>query len=266
MKLLTIARDLRRRKGRERRALFVAEGVRAVETLLAGDLSVAGVLYTSRLADDPRGKALLERAEATEVPLLQLSDDEFESAADTDTPQGVMAVAAIPQFGLPTPSDGTRLLVLDAVQDPGNVGTIIRSAAALGVTHTVALPGTVDLWNAKVVRSAMGASYTHPTSQITWERLEAYLEQHRVPLWISDIAGEPLSKATVAPSKLALAVGNEGAGLTTEVARSAERAVSIPMLPNVESLNVAVATGILLFALTPSSSPSPLAPDATDNG
>ena len=92
-----------------------------------------------------------------------MADADFATAADTETPQGVLAIAAIPArtWEVVPSVDPLRVLVLDAVQDPGNVGTMLRTAAALGVAATVSLAGTVDLWNAKVVRSAMGAHFTH---------------------------------------------------------------------------------------------------------
>src|SRR5215207_1226832 len=164
LKLLTLARDLKRRRARERQRLFVAEGVRAVEELLRSPLAVRGLLVAPQLADAPRGAALLESARRLGTELAEVDEREFASAAETDSPQGVLAVAEIPDRrldALPLP-ERARLVVLDAVQDPGNVGTILRTAAALGATAVVAMPGTVDLWNAKVVRSAMGAHFHHP--------------------------------------------------------------------------------------------------------
>ena len=256
MKLLTLARDLRRRKGRERQGRFVAEGIRTVETLLQSPVSVTGLLFTAAARDDQRGAALLDHAVAIGVPSHEISDLDFTSAADTDTPQGILAVGEVPEFQLPTPTGSFRILLLDAVQDPGNVGTIIRTASALGVHFTVALPGTVDLWNAKVVRSAMGALFTHPTAALTWTKVEQYLDQHDIPVWAADMDGAPLhSRSTEGP--LALAVSNEGSGLSEHVRNRATQLVSIPMAAGVESLNVAVATGILLYALSqPSNQPT----------
>ena len=163
MRLLTLARDLRRRKSRERQGLFVVEGVRSVEELLGSPLAVRGILTAPQLADAPRGRALLERLGASTVEHSAVNEAEFRSAAETESPQGVLAIAEIPERELSSLAGATplRLLVLDALQDPGNVGTILRTAAALGADATVALPGTVDLWNAKVVRSAMGAHFHH---------------------------------------------------------------------------------------------------------
>lgn len=248
MKLLSLARDLKRRKARERLGLFVAEGTRTVESLLDSTLVVRGVLCTD--TDDPRGDALRRRIQALGLPLLEVTEPEFASAADTETPQGILAVAEIPRRdpeGLPTVGN---VLVLDALQDPGNVGTIIRSAAALGVGTTLALPGTVDLWNAKVVRSAMGTLFTHPALPLPWDAAADWLHRHALPLWVAAADGEPLDTAVqTRPSRVAIVVANEGAGVSPHVAAAAARRVAIPMAPGVESLNVAVAAGILLYML-----------------
>jgi RNA methyltransferase, TrmH family len=259
VKLLTLARDLRRRKARERQGLFVAEGVRAVEELLASDLVVRGVLVAPHLDATPRGAALhatlLDRA----LPLIEVSDDELASAADTDTPQGVLAVAEQPAHTLDAvlgdQGGELRLLALDALQDPGNAGTLLRTAAALGVAATVALPGTVDLWSAKVVRSAMGAHFRHPALSSTWDTLGAFLGRRAIPLWAADAAGEPLDAAASAAElgQLAVVVGNEGGGLTAAARERASRLVSIPITDAVESLNAAVAGAIILYAVRPGS-------------
>jgi TrmH family RNA methyltransferase len=254
VKLLTLARDLRRRKARERQGLFVAEGVRTVEELLRSPLPVRGLLVGPALAGAPRGAALLAAAVDRGLPVLEVDEASFASAADTDAPQGVLAVAQMPAHTLdaiPPVGSGARavrMVVLDAVQDPGNVGTIIRTAAAFGATAVVALPGTVDLWNAKVVRSAMGASFRLPTITATTAILASFLRQRGIELWAADMHGEPLV-ANGAPAALAIAVGNEGAGLTPALREHADRLVSIPIAADVESLNVAVATGILLHSL-----------------
>lgn len=251
MSLLTQARDLRRRRARERHGLFVAEGLRTVEELLASALAVRGVLATAAAEGAERPAALLAAARSRGVPVTLVTEAEFASAADTDAPQGILAVARVPARALDdvaTPA-GTRLLVLDALQDPGNVGTILRTAAAFGVGAAVALPGTVDLWNAKVVRGAMGALFRLPTVACGTADLARFLAARDVALWAADAHGTPLDAAGPRPARLALAVGNEGGGLTAETRALAHRLVGIPIAHAVESLNVAVATGILLHAL-----------------
>jgi len=189
-----------------------------------------------------------------------VSEADFATAAETETPQGILAIAEVPRRDWQRLADGLpasayRILVLDAVQDPGNAGALIRTAAALGAAATVALPGTVDLWNAKVVRSAMGAHFHHPAFASTWAELVAFLDEREAVLWAGDSSGElldvVLQRRADLPPRLALAVGNEGGGLSSLIRERAEKLVALPIAPAVESLNVAVATGILLYELRP---------------
>jgi TrmH family RNA methyltransferase len=122
---------------------------------------------------------------------------------------------------------------------------MLRTAAALGAAATLAAPGTVDLWNAKVVRSAMGALFYYPALPVSWDALDGLLADREIPLWGADAAGQSVD--TIAPPvSVALAVGNEGAGLTAEARARCARLVGVPLSPGIESLNVAVAAGILL--------------------
>ena len=247
MRLLTLARDLRRRKAREKRGLFVAEGVRAVEELVKSSMEIEGFLVAPQVEEAPRGAALLAAIKARGLTVETVAAQEFASAAETESPQGILGLARIPGSTLDEipGAETLRLLILDAVQDPGNVGTIMRTAAALGAAATVALPGTVDLWNAKVVRSAMGAHFHHTAIHATWDELLAFRTKRGLALWGADAAGTPVG-AEPAPRRLGLVVGNEGAGLTDSVRSALDRLVSIPMSSRAESLNVAVAAGILL--------------------
>jgi TrmH family RNA methyltransferase len=255
VKLLTLARDLQRRKARERQGLFVAEGIRAVEELLRSDLRVRGALVSPELALTPRGATLRDVLAARQTEVLDVSDREFATAAGTDSPQGVIAIAEVPRrplesLGLPAVA---RLVVLDGVQDPGNAGALLRTAAALGAYATLALPGTVDLWNAKVVRSAMGALFHRAALSCTWDELGRFLREHDVALWGADSRGEPIDAIDprTAPARLGIAVGNEGSGFSDEARALVVRRISIPIVSDVESLNVAVATGILLHHFRP---------------
>lgn len=252
MRILTLARDLRRRKARDRNALFVVEGVRASEELVKSPLEVVGALVSPQLATNPRGASLRTALTSRGTEITEVTTAEFESAAETETPQGILVIAATPTRSLEpfAAADPSRVLVLDAVQDPGNVGTLIRTAAALGATATVALPGTVDLWNAKVVRSAMGAHFFHPALHCTWDELRLFLDDRGIPLWGADARGTPAGRG-MAPPRLALAVGNEGSGLSDDVRHAASHFVGLPLAEPVESLNVAVAAGILLYELRP---------------
>ena len=203
MKLLTLARDLQRRRARERQGLFVCEGVRTVEELLRSSLKPKGALVAPQLTEQPRGVALLQALHARAVQVQEVSASDFATAAETETPQGVLAIAEVPEqtFGALPATASLRLLVLDALQDPGNVGTILRTAAALGAFATIALPGTVDLWNAKVVRSAMGAGFHTPAFSATWEAVDQFRQRESLALWGADAGGTSLHELS-APDRL----------------------------------------------------------------
>ena len=252
--MLTLARDLKRRKARERQGLFVAEGLRTVEALLDSPLRIRGVLSSEALDVAPRGAELLSRINTQGLEHVRVSDAEFASAADTEQPQGVLAIAEQPEQRLESlalPAEA-RLLVLDGIQDPGNVGTLLRTAAALGAQATVVLPGTVDPWNAKVVRSAVGHQFRHPPVFATLGELRTFLSAQSMALWGAAADGASLG-STAMPARLALAVGNEGNGLSEDVRAACHGFVAIPMAADAESLNVAVAAGILLHVLRPAS-------------
>jgi TrmH family RNA methyltransferase len=253
VKLLSLARDLQRRKARERHGLFVAEGVRAVEELLRSPLSVRGALAAPSLASHARGAGVREALAARGVPVTDVEEREFDSAADTESPQGVLAIGVVPARTLAdlTLPATARLLLLDGIQDPGNLGTILRTAIAFDFDAVVALPGTVDFWNAKVVRSAAGALFHHPPVPASWEELDEMLEATHTVIWAADAGGDSIDTISHGdlPPRLALAVSNEGAGLSAEARHRVARAVGIPISPEIDSLNVAIAAGILMHRL-----------------
>lgn len=253
LRLLSLARDLRRRRARERHGLFVAEGIRTVEEVVGAGLRVRGALVAPALDATPRGRALREALAARGVAVREVDDATFATAADTESPQGVLAIAEPPPHVLASVvAAADRLLVLDGIQDPGNAGTMLRTAAALGAGGVIALPGTVDLWSAKVVRGGMGAHVRLPALHADWAQLDAALRERDVALWGADMAGDAVDGlAAAVPDRLAVAVGNEGAGLSDALRARAARLVSIPIADGVESLNAGVAAGILLYALRP---------------
>jgi RNA methyltransferase, TrmH family len=237
---------LRQRRTREETGRFLAEGVRVVEDLAASALRVHWVLAASSLEDSERGAALLAALEARGVPLRRVEERDFARLAATDTPQGVLAVAEQPVHALPGLLGARTLLVLDAVQDPGNFGTLVRTAEALGVEGVIALPGTVDPWNPKAVRAAVGSSFRVPIAAARWEEARPALAAAGFQVLVADVGGEPVRR----PERAALVVGNEGAGVSPEVLQSADRVVGVPLPDRAESLNVAAAAAILLYELT----------------
>jgi TrmH family RNA methyltransferase len=250
MSLLTTIRDLHRRKARERRGLALAEGVRLVEEMLAAEVACKGAVISPALEETPRGLALVQAFEAHGILIDRVSDRELADLAATDHPQGVVVAYEPRAWSLEDlqVAPGRPLVLLDGVQDPGNVGTIARTAVAFGAAGLVALPGTVDLTNPKVVRSAAGALFRLPHLHADTTGMLQWLWTHSVAVWATTMDGVALAGDEAAGS-VALVLGNEGAGISPEVLNAAARRVGIPIRTEAESLNVSVAAGILLHRL-----------------
>jgi TrmH family RNA methyltransferase len=248
--LHSLLRDLQRRKARERRGLVVAEGRRLVADALAAGAAVRAVLAADDVAEGPVAPLLAE-ARSRGIAVEVCGRKDFQEFADTDSPSGVLAVvewAPAVLADVRLPEGAAVVLVLDAVQDPGNVGTMIRTAFALGADLTIALDGSADLGNAKTLRSAMGAVFRHPVAHAHAGECLDFLAARQVVLWAATMDGEPIARGVAAavPPRVALAVGNEGGGLRPELLARAARRVAVPMRQTAESLNAAVAAGILL--------------------
>ncbi|MES1259533.1 MAG: RNA methyltransferase, partial [Gemmatimonadota bacterium] len=251
MALLTTIRDLHRRKGRERRNLALAEGIRLVEEMLATGAACKGVAVSPALEGTPRGARLRQRLAAAGFPVEEISDVELTDVAATEHPQGVVAVYQAKSWSLDDCAAVARhpLVILDGVQDPGNVGTIARTAVAFGASGLVALPGTADLTNPKAVRGAMGALFRLPHCHAGDDDTLAMMARRGIALWAMAMDGEVLDHGAPA-TPVALLLGNEGAGVRTELLQRATRRVTIPIDAAAESLNVAVAAAIALHEVT----------------
>lgn len=252
-----LVRRLHRRKTREREGAFLVEGVRSgVEALDAG-APVRFAVTSPRLEGLEDGPGLQARLEAAGVEVARVDDDAMAELADTETPQGVLLVVEEPDVSVGDLAAGTvpRLLLLDGVQDPGNVGTLVRVADAFGLTGVVALDGTVDPWNTKAVRAAAGGLFRVPVAAAAWDASGPALAAAGVPILAATADGAPVDRAEVPAGAWALAVGNEGAGVRSAVLDAARARVAVPMPGGAESLNVAVAGAILLYALTRSARP-----------
>ncbi len=240
---------LKSRRGREKHGLFLVEGVRVVEDLLAAGIDLEFALIATTLGDNARGQALREALEGA-TTVRELDERALAQVTDTETPQGVLAVARIPSSGLSKVAlqGNSVVLVLDAVQDPGNVGTLVRTADAFGAACVIALPGTADFWSSKVIRSATGAAFRTPLLNLSEDEAWPWLAEHDVAICGADMDGVPVDALTL-KGAAALVVGNEGAGLRDATRARLTELVSIPMRGETESLNVAVAASILLYEL-----------------
>lgn len=240
---------LKDRKLRTREGLVLVEGVRAVTEVLDAGKCVRFAVGAPRLRGGERSEGLLERLEAASIPVDWVDDGEVVALADTESPQGILVVVEEPEADLLQLAPGQRLLILDGVQDPGNLGTLIRAARAFDVEAVVALEGTVDPWNPKSVRAAAGASFHLPVVRESWDRCHRWLRERGVAILVADPAGTDVGE--VRPEGgWALVIGNEGAGPRREILGGGWTLVAVPMSGGMESLNVGVAGAILLYALT----------------
>jgi TrmH family RNA methyltransferase len=249
--LVTQVRNLQRRRARKRSPVAVAEGVRLVEEALAAGVRFEGVVVAQSALDHPRTAGVIQRLAAHAVPVEDVPDRTFAGLADTDSPQGILALIETPTWRLQDLdlAQGGTVLVLDAVQDPGNVGTLIRTAYALGAVGALLLPGTADARNPKVLRGAMGATFRLPALLLTDGEFTVWTRREQVDVWIAATEGRALDRLD-RPARVALVVGNEGAGVRASLQSIARQRVAIPLARGAESLNVAVAAGILLYEVS----------------
>ena len=238
-----ILRSLSRRKGRERHGLFLAEGPNLARELVDCDVDVELVLCTEEAA--ARHRRTLDRLEGRGAEVRTVDPGTLSEFADTVTPQGLLAAVRIPRRDLAELPPG-GLLVFDAVQDPGNFGTLVRTAEAMGMSGVLALTGTVDAWNPKAVRAAAGSTFRVPVFGASREEARGRLRELDVEVWAADPLGEPVYGGGSAPDRLALVLGNEGRGVSDGVLDDAHRRVRVPTAGSVESLNVAVAGALLV--------------------
>jgi RNA methyltransferase, TrmH family len=249
--LISTIRDLHRRRARERRALTLAEGVRLIEAALAAGIPVRGAAIAPGLESTPRGAALKQRLLREAVPIEEVDGDTLKQLADTEQPQGIVAIVQPTAWTLADLTIGSRdvVLVLDGVQDPGNVGALARAALGLGACGMIALPGTADLHNPKALRGSMGALFRLRSVAVDLTAFIDWSEDAGIQRWTAAVDGTPVD-AVRRDGPVALIVGNEGAGVRPELAAAATRSVAVPLGGGVESLNVAVAAGIILYEVT----------------
>lgn len=232
-------RSLKTRKGRDEHHAFLVEGTKMVRESLSSGLNVEAILLREDLAgsfDIPAG-----------LPAYILPDSVFSAVSDTKTPQGIAAVLSL---HVKTAS-GSRLLALDGVQDPGNVGTIIRTADAAGFDGVLFSHECADLFSPKVLRATMGSifrlGFSFPSSLP--EALEE-LKRKGFSVLSSQLDGDSFfERNNIAPS-FVLVIGNEGNGVSEAVRAVATHRLRLPMHGGAESLNAAVAAGIMMYDLT----------------
>jgi len=236
-------RSLQRRKIRHRERRFIVEGVRLVEEALRAGVLPALVFYTAELEPEPRGGALIRRLREEGCPCLRVTRTVMRTMADTVTPQGILAVVDMPE--LPLPQAPHLVLVVDGLRDPGNLGTLLRTADAAGVELVLCAPGTVDIYHPKVVRGGMGAHFRVPVQAASWADIQEWAAGR--PVWLADVRGKRPYYEVDWTEPGMLIVGGEAAGGSDKAQALATDTVSIPMPGGAESLNAAIAAAVILF-------------------
>jgi len=245
-KIQTVRELMGRRKDRQQSGTFVVEGVRLAEEALQAGWLPNWVLVSAKISD--RGRALVENFRQRGAEVEEILPSLMESLSDTDSAPGLLAV--IPERELPLPAALDFVLIADAVRDPGNLGAILRSAGAAGVQAVFLSTGTVDPFSPKVLRAGMGAQFRLPLRSLTWGQIRETCDEQRpqpLNLFLAEAEqGIDMWQADLR-SPVALVVGGEAEGVSVEGRAAVDRSITISMPGKSESLNAAVAAGILLF-------------------
>jgi TrmH family RNA methyltransferase len=240
-----LARALARRRTRWQERAFIVEGVRLLDEIARQRVPAYFVFYTEAAAASPDVSAVLDRLSQQGAAAFQVSEEVMAACSDTVTPSGLLAVVPFPD--IPAPVQVAWVLVVDSVRTPGNLGAILRTAAAAGVDQVFLPPGTVDLYNPKVVRGGAGVHFRLPILALTWEEIVRRLAGFRT--WLAAPRADVTYTQVDWKGRVALLMGGEAEGASTMGLDLAGGQVTIPMARDVESLNVAVAAGILLFEI-----------------
>lgn len=231
------------RRFRSREQLFVVEGTRWLNELVTMAHPPEQLFYTERWLETAVHAQILQQLIALGQSPLPVSEEVLQAMSDTETPAGVLAVLRM--AARPLPATPTLLLVLDEISTPGNLGTMLRTAGAAGADGVLLGPGCVDLYNPKVVRGSMGAHLRLPVHHMTWPEIVATIQGMQV--WVATLQAEMAYTAVNWRQPSALIIGSEAAGAGDAAREAATGSITIPMQAATESLNAAVAAGVILF-------------------
>lgn len=236
VKLINQLQSKARARRKERK--IVLEGKRLIGDALEQDIKPEFVLYEASSVD----YELLAKVQSSRISLYEVSSEVMDYVSDTENPQGIVAVFPLPRPELP--ENPERVLILDAIRDPGNMGTILRSAGAADVQVVILAPNCVDPYNPKVLRSGMGAHFRLPIVEADWANIKGYCND--LGRYAAAGDGNLVYSDVNWTQGWALVVGNEAHGVGTQAISFTQEKIAIPMA-NAESLNAAVATGVILF-------------------
>lgn len=245
-KVQLIRRLMNRSKDRRAEAAFIVEGVRLVEEAHQAEFNARFLIYSEKLSE--RGLGLVESYRNQGIQVESASESIMRRISDTEHPQGILGVFEMES--LPIPDKLDNVLILDQIRDPGNMGTILRSAWAAGTQVVYLSPGCADPFSPKVMRGGMGAHFRMPIIKMTWEEIKLQVRSHTLHCYLAATRrGLAYYEADFRPP-MSLIVGGEAYGAGDEALKLSDTMVSIPMPGGGESLNAAVAAGILMFEIS----------------
>jgi TrmH family RNA methyltransferase len=218
---------------------IVLEGTRLVVDALSQNHRPSFIFYEPSKVD----YELIAQIQNTRATLYEVTAEIMQHVSDTQNPQGILAVFPIPEPILP--KQPKRILILDAIREPGNMGTILRTAGAAAVQLVILAPNCVDPYNSKVLRSGMGAHFRVPIIEASWQEIRAYCAEIQAYLAAGD--GDKNYSEVDWTESWALVIGNEAHGVGEKAESIQGERISIPMATSTESINAAVATGVILF-------------------
>ena len=228
-----------RAKARRKENAFIVEGVRLFEEAVKARWQIRFVLHDQTLSE--RGRALLAALE--QVGIEEVDSALLNDISDTETSQGILAVLTHAQR--PIPDSPTFLLIADQIRDPGNLGTLIRTAAAAGVDAVITPPGTTDAFAPKVLRAGMGAHFRLPIVDMDWDAIKDRVQG--LTVYLAEMQGDVVYTEASLTQACAVIVGGEATGATRSARALTDSSICIPMKDETESLNAAVAGAIILF-------------------
>lgn len=235
---------LKKSKERKEKKSFVIEGRKMFEEICQEKSRVVKAYFSDSYVKEQYGDRAMP-----DIPYEIVADSVFDAMAETVTPQGVLAIVRMPEYSLEDmiASAGTMML-LENLRDPGNLGTILRTAEAAGVSGVILSKESVDIYNPKVIRSTMGAVYRVPFLYVEdFQALLLELRKQEVRLLAAHLKGTKTFDKADYSGKVGILIGNEANGLSEEAAELANEKVRIPMAGSVESLNAAVAAALLMY-------------------
>lgn len=235
---------LKKSKERKEKKVFVIEGRKMFEEICQDTSRVVKAYFSDSYVKEQYAKKALPQ-----IPYEIVADTVFAAMAETVTPQGVLAIVKMPEYSLSEMiKNAGTLVLLENVRDPGNLGTIIRTAEAAGVSGVILSKESVDIYNPKVIRSTMGAVYRVPFLYVEdFKKLLLELKKQKVRLLAAHLRAQKTFDNADYSGKVGILIGNEANGLSEEVSEFAEEKVLIPMAGSVESLNAAIAAALLMY-------------------